>query len=227
MSTTCQAYNLGVIEYEEALLVQDQILRARLAGDAPDTILFLQHPTVFSIGTSGGEQHIITPRDILDREGITVVHSDRGGNVTVHELGQLVCYPIFNLNNIGRDLHQYVRNLEQVVIRTLSDYSIIAHRDFNHPGVWVNEEKICAVGIRVTKWITKHGFALNINNKLKYFSYVNPCGITDRGVTSMFRLLGYEIDIEATMMCVIDHFSKVFNLDVELNPVKNLGKVLC
>ena len=180
----CQAYILGVTGYNEALQLQEQLVKAHLAGEIPNTILFLQHPPVLTIGTSG-EENIIASLDKLANEGVEIIHTDRGGNITYHGPGQLVGYLIFNLNDDSKDVHQYVHNLEEVIIRMLQDYSIAAHRDSMYPGVWVGEEKICALGIRITNWVTKHGFALNINNELKYFSYINPCGITDRGVTSL------------------------------------------
>jgi len=212
----CRAYYLDVIDYGEALQLQERLVKARLAGDIPDTILFLEHPPVLTMGTSASEDNIIIQRDVLANEGVTIVSSDRGGCITAHEPGQLIGYPILNLKAKGRDLHQYIRNLEEVIIRTLCDYSIPAHRDPNHPGVWVGEEKICAIGIRVSRWVTKHGFALNINNDLKYFSCVHPCGITDKGVTSMSRLLGHEANVGNVMLRIIEHCSQVFNLKIQL-----------
>lgn len=212
----CQVYDLGIINYDEALKLQGQLVKARLANDIPDTILFCQHPPVITIGTSGGEENITVPLDLLANKGIAVVNTDRGGNVTCHELGQLVGYPIFNLQSKGKNLHQYVHNLEEVIIRTLSDYSIIAGRDYKHRGVWVDKKYICALGIRVTKWVTKHGFALNINNGLKTFSYVHPCGIVNGSVTSMSCLIGHELVIEEVMFHIIEHCSQVFNITTEL-----------
>jgi len=220
----CQAYDLGIIEYNKALQLQGRLVSARLANDIPDIILFLQHPPVLTIGVFGGEENIIVPRDVLADEGVAIVRTDRGGNITCHEPGQLVGYPIFNLNTKGRDLHQYVRNLEEVIIRTLCDYSIGAQRDSKHPGVWVGEEKICALGIRVTRWVTKHGFALNVNNELKHFSHVHPCGIANGGVTSMSRLLGHEVMIKDVMLCIVNHCTQVFNIAVELKSPKQFAK---
>ena len=220
----CQAYYLGVIEYGEALRLQERLVKARIAGDIPDTILFLQHPPVITMGTSAREENIIGPRDALKNEGLAIVYTDRGGDITVHEPGQLVCYPVFDLKTKERDLHLYVRNLEEVVIRTLSEFSIAAHRESSYPGVWVGEEKICAVGIRVSKWVTKHGFALNINNDLKYFSYVYPCGIIDKRVTSMSRLLGHKLNMENVMLRIIENCSQVFCSDIKLKSPEYLGR---
>ena len=220
----CQAYYLGVIEYGEALRLQESLVKARIAGDIPDTILFLQHPPVITMGTSAREENIIATEDSLKKEGLDIVYTDRGGDITVHEPGQLVCYPVFDLKTKERDLHLYVRNLEEVVIRTLSEFSIAAHRESSYPGVWVGEEKICAVGIRVSKWVTKHGFALNINNDLKYFSYVYPCGIIDKRVTSMSQLLGHKLNMENVMLRIIENCSQVFCSDIKLKSPEYLGR---
>ncbi len=223
-ATLCHIYNLGVIDYNKALRLQEQLVKARLADDIPDTVLFLQHPPVLAIGASGGEDNIIGDRDVLAEEGIAVVHTDRGGNITVHEPGQLVGYPIFNLDIRGKDLHQYVRNLEEVVIKTLRDFSIAAHRNSGNPGVWIGEDKVCALGIRVSRWVTKHGFALNVNNELKCFSHVHPCGVTNGRVTSMSLLTGHNVRIEDIMPHIIGHFAQVFNVTMKLEPPENLGK---
>jgi len=219
----CQAYDLGLIEYNRAIRLQGQLVKARCASKLPDTILFLQHPPVLTMGASGGEENIVVTKDVLVNGGVAIVHTDRGGNITHHGPGQLVGYPIFDLNTKGKDIHQYVRHLEEVIIRTLRDYSIAAHRDHKNPGVWVGEEKICALGIRTTRWVTKHGFALNINNELKYFSYIHPCGLTN-GVTSMSRLLGHEVRIEDVVLSIIKHCSQVFNMAIELKSPKHLGE---
>lgn len=217
-----QAYDLGIIDYARALRLQEQLVKARIADEIPDTILFLQHFPVITLGTSGKDRNILFPRDLLKNEGMALFNTDRGGDITVHEPGQLVGYPIINLTTKGRDLHQYVRNLEEVVIRTLNDYSIESHRDPEYPGVWVDSEKVCAIGIRVSKWVTKHGFALNINNDLKCFSYINPCGITDKGVTSMSRLLSSELDIKNVMLKIIEHFSQVFDVEIKIEESSGL-----
>jgi lipoic acid synthetase len=194
--------------------LQNNLVQQRLAGEIPDTLLFLQHQPVITIGAFGGEQNIKVPRDALEKEGISVIHIDRGGDVTYHGPGQLVCYPILDLKDRGRDVHQYVHDLEEVVIRTLDDYSIKAHRDTDYPGIWVGQEKICAMGIRVVHWITKHGFALNINNDLTPFSYINPCGITGRGVTSMRKLLNQKLEISNVIDSIIRHFSAILGVKV-------------
>jgi len=213
-SKGCRVFNLGTVDFAEASQLQSELIELRIAGKIPDVILFLQHSPVITIGASGGEQNIVVPQSILESKGISVVHTDRGGDITYHGPGQLVGYQILDLKIRGRDVHQYVHNLEEVVIRTLGDYSINAHRDPDYPGIWVGQEKICAMGIRVVHWITKHGFALNVNNDLTPFSYIKPCGITDRGVTSINQLLRREPKIGDVTNSIIRHFSAVFGINV-------------
>jgi lipoate-protein ligase B len=210
----CLVFNLGMVDFTEASQLQSELIEQRIAGKIADVILFLQHPPVITVGAFGGEQNIMVPRDVLEKEGISVTHTDRGGDVTYHGPGQLVVYPILDLKTRGRDLHQYVHDLEEVIISTLNDYSLKAHRDPDYPGIWVGQEKICAMGIRVIHWVTKHGFALNINNDLTPFSYINPCGITGRGVTSMKQLLGRELEIDDVTNGIIRRFSAIFGMKV-------------
>jgi len=218
----CRVYDLGLVEYTKAQQLQDKLVQERFLHNIPDVLLFLQHPPVLTIGASGGEQHITVSRDTLVKQGITVLPADRGGNITCHGPGQLVGYPIFNLSNKGRDLHQYMRNLEEIIITTLHDFSIPAHRVPGYTGVWVGEEKICAMGIKVTHWITKHGFAININNDLEHFSFIHPCGIADRGITSMSQLLGHQVMIEEVKARISHHFSVIFNLNVRQGSAEQL-----
>ena len=186
-------------------------------------VLFLQHPPVLTIGASGGEDNIIAARDTLAENGITIYHTDRGGDITCHGPGQLVGYPIFDLKTKGKDLHQYVRNLEEVIIRTLEGFSIQARRISGYTGIWVGQEKIGAIGIKVSRWITKHGFALNINNDMHHFSFIYPCGIADRGVTSMSQLLGRPVMINEVMPHMVGQFAEVFNLTIKQQPAEELA----
>jgi len=220
----CTAYNIGLVEYDTALKLQGRLVKARLSGEIADTILFLQHPPVLTIGAGGGEDNIISSRHALAEKGVAVVTTDRGGNITCHEPGQLVGYPILDLTARGKDLHKYVHDIEGVIIRTLQDYGIEAQRDSRYPGVWVGDDKVCALGIRVTRWVTKHGFALNANNDLKCFSHVHPCGIDNCGVTSVSRLLNRKVTIEDIMTHVIEHWTQVFNMTIELESSERLRK---
>jgi lipoate-protein ligase B len=223
----CRSYDLGLIDYAKALQLQSSLASARLSGKIPDVILFLQHPPVLTIGASGGEGNIIVPQDVLANEGVAVFYADRAGDITCHGPGQLVGYPIFDLKTKGRDLHQYVRNVEEVIIRALGDFSITAGRNPGQPGIWVGGEEICALGMQVSNWVTKHGFALNINNDLRHFCYINPCGSPGRGVISMSRLLGHEVIIKDVMLSIVKHSSQVFNIDIEHKCVRHLDEVLC
>lgn len=218
----CRAYDLGFVEYEKALQLQNNLVSARIAGEIPDITLFLQHPPVLTIGASGSEENIIASKELLVGE-IPVLHVDRGGDITYHGPGQLVGYLIFDLKAQGKGLHQYVRDLEEVIICTLGAFSISAHRDPQYPGVWVGQAKICALGIKVTRWVTKHGFALNVNSNLRYFSYITPCGITGRQVTSMSRLLGHDIALENVTSCLLEQCAKVFNMDIRQKSAEELN----
>ena len=218
----CQTYNLGTVEYDESLQLQNNLVSARIAGEIPDTMLFLQHFPVLTIGVSGKEEDIIVPGDLLDDEDIAVFRTDRGGGVTYHGPGQLVGYLIFDLQTKGKDIHRFVRNLEEVIIRTLDAFSIPAYVDPQYPGVWVKQAKICALGIRVTRWVTKHGFALNVNTDPRHFSFIIPCGITDRQVTSMSQLLGHDIALEDVTSCILEQCAEVFNIDIKQESVKEL-----
>jgi lipoate-protein ligase B len=222
-SEPCLIYNLGLVEYARALKLQDEIVKERIAYGGSDVVLLLQHPPVLTIGASGGERNIIVPRDTLAEHGISICRTDRGGNITYHGPGQLVVYPILDLKTRGKDLHRYVRNLEEVVIRTLSDFSLQAHRISGYAGVWVGQAEVCAIGIKVTRWITKHGLAININNDMRYFSFIHPCGIPDKEVTSMSRLLGHQVAIGDVTPHIVSHFSEVFNLTVKQQPAEEIA----
>lgn len=219
-SKDCHVLDVGTVDFAEASLLQSGLVELRIAGEIPDVLVFLEHPAVITVGAFGGEQNIVVPRSVLESKGIPVVQADRGGDVTYHGPGQLVGYPILDLRNRGRDVHRYVHDLEEVIVRTLNDYSIGAHRDPDYPGIWVGQEKVCAVGIRVVHWVTKHGFALNINNDLTPFSYITPCGIAGRGVTSMSRLLGLGLKTCEVMDSIVRHFSDVFGMNIREGVVK-------
>jgi len=220
--TLCRTYDLGTVEYDESLQLQNNLVSARIAGEIPDTMLFLQHFPVLTIGVSGKEEDIIVPGDLLDDEDIAIFYTDRGGGVTYHGPGQLVGYLIFDLQTKGKDIHRFVRNLEEVIIRTLDTFSIPAYVDPQYPGVWVEQAKICALGIRVTRWVTKHGFALNVNTDPRHFSFIIPCGITDRQVTSMSQLLGHDIALEDVTSCILEQCAEVFNIDIKQESAKEL-----
>ena len=225
--SSCKACFLGSVNYENALKLQRQLVEARLKKRVSDFLLLLEHPSAITLGKSGGESHLLVPREFLRQEGIGLFYTQRGGDVTVHSSGQLVGYPIIDLGSRNLDPHSYVDLLEETVIRTLDDFSISAQRLSGYRGVWVGGKKICALGIQMTHWVTSHGFALNVNNDLTYFSYVVPCGIGDKDVTSMSKLLGQEVAMEHVVQCLVDNFAEVFDIDyIKWEPAASLGQIL-
>lgn len=215
MTKVCLVYDLGLVDYREGLLLQEKLLNSRKSGAIADVLLLLQHPSVFTIGRSGIVENIVVPKETLVKENIPVFHTNRGGDVTYHGPGQLVSYPILNLREDGLTAHQYVWNLEEVVIRTLADFGIGGQRVLGQRGVWVGEEKVCALGLRVRGEVSMHGFALNVNTNLKYFTYIIPCGIAGVSITSVSKLLGHEVEIDEIQKSLLRHFSQVFRLTLE------------
>jgi len=211
----CVVYRLGLVGYREAYHLQRKLLRQRFDGEIKDTILLLEHLPTITIGKSGKLENVLVSQAQLAREGISLFFTDRGGDVTYHGPGQLVAYPIIDLRQRDRDVHKYVHDLEEVVIRTLNDFSIEAHRDDSHAGVWVEDEEIAAIGLSIKRWITMHGIALNVNPKLEHFSLINPCGFSDRRATSISKLLSQDVPMEEVMHRLIARFSDVFNVRIE------------
>ena len=210
---TCLVYDLGVKGYLEALELQERLAAARVAGEVDDVLLLLEHPSVFTIGRSGEVDNILAPD--LVRQNSAVFYTSRGGDITYHGPGQLVGYPILSLKASGLSVHQYVWNLEETVIITLACLGIGGHRVAGYRGVWVGEDKVCSLGIRVSHGVSQHGFALNVNTDLEYFTYIVPCGITDKGVTSVARLSGQEVEMQRVKECVIHSFSRVFEVNLK------------
>ena len=215
MTKVCLVYNLGLIDYQEAAELQERLLTSRKSGAISDVLLLLQHPPVFTIGRSGKAEDVIVSEESLARENIPIYRTSRGGEVTYHGPGQLVGYPILHLREDGLTVHQLVWNLEEVIIRTLMDFGIGSQRVPKLRGVWVGEEKICSLGLRISREVSMHGFSLNVNTDLKYFTYIVPCGISDASITSVSKLLGHEVTIEEVEEKLLQHFSQVFNLELE------------
>lgn len=212
MCGNCRVLLLGLKDYLEALSFQERIQQLRIRDEAPDTLLLLEHPPVFTIGRKGGKGDIICAPERLGEEGIKVYEVNRGGGITYHGPGQLVGYPVFDLNLRGRDVHKYVRLLEEVLIRTIGEFGIEGGRVEGFTGVWVGNEKIAAIGIAVKNWVTMHGFALNVDPDLNHFGLINPCGITNRGVTSMSKLLKRAVGLEEVTGALIWHCGSVFGV---------------
>lgn len=205
---------LGRTEYGKCWDLQKHVFALRASGDIDDTLLLTEHNHTYTIGKSGDDNHLLAREAELLAAGVTVFHNDRGGDITYHGPGQIVGYPILNLQNHYLDLHRYLRDLEEVVIGTLKDFDVVATRKPEYTGVWVDNEKICAIGVKTSKWITMHGFALNVNTDLSYFGRIIPCGIFEHGVTSLQAVLQREVEIGEVMQCLVDHFARVFGFNV-------------
>lgn len=218
MTRPLDVRRLGLVSYGEALHLQRTLVEERKADRIPDTLLLLEHPHVITLGVKGdgGRTHITATDDRLGTLGVEVFEAGRGGDVTYHGLGQIVGYPIVDLKPDRQDVHRYVRDLEEVMIRTCADFGVRAERIKGSSGTWVPSgpegalEKIGAIGVRVSRWVTSHGFAFNVNTDLSYFGLIVPCGIADRGVTSLQRILGRPLDLAAVDARLVDHFCQVF-----------------
>ncbi len=201
----------GCIPYEEAWKRQKELLEGVLHRRIPNTLVLCEHPTVITIGRTGSRRHILLPLEWLRERGISVFEVERGGDVTLHNPGQLVGYPIIRLSEYREDLHWFVRELEQCIIELLACFGIEGHRIPGLTGVWVGgDRKICAIGLHVTRWVSWHGFALNVKNRLEEFSYIVPCGIADRGVTSMERELQRTVSMEEVKARCVEIFRQHF-----------------
>jgi lipoyl(octanoyl) transferase len=207
---------LGTVEYGEALALQRALVEERKAGRIPDTLLLLQHPPVITLGVKGdgGRANIMATDDRLATLGIAVHETGRGGDVTYHGPGQVVGYPILDLKPDRCDVHRYVRDIEEVMIRACADYGVSASRIAGLTGTWVGAEKIGAIGIRISKWVTSHGFAFNVSTDLDHFRLIVPCGISDRGVTSLEKASGQRVPIAAAEDALVRHLASVFERDV-------------
>jgi len=198
--------------YAEALALQRELVEERRAGRIGYVLLLVEHPHVLTLGVrgDGGRSHILAPAERLTALEVAVHEAGRGGDITYHGPGQLVGYPIIDLKPDRCDVHRYVRDLEEVLIRVAADHGIRAGRLSGLTGVWVGGEKLAAIGVRIARWITSHGFALNVSTDLDFFKLIVPCGITDRGVTSLTALLGRPLDWRTIEDQVVDHFTEVF-----------------
>lgn len=207
--------SLGVVRYAEALALQQELVERRRRDEIPDQLLLLQHPPVITTGvrTADARSHIVASGEDLRARGVEVHEAGRGGDVTFHGPGQLVGYPILSIPPERRDLHRYVRDLEEALIRTLAAWDIEGTRIRGLTGVWVGQEKIAAIGVRVSRWITSHGFALNVATDLSHFGLIVPCGITDKGVTSMERVLGRPVPMADVEEAFVAAFCGVFGCE--------------
>lgn len=218
---------LGETDYLEALALQERLLQLRQQNKVPDIMLLLQHPPTITLGTRENRINILIPEALLEQQGVKIYKINRGGDVTYHGPGQIVGYPILNLNGYGKSVRIYVDKLEEVFIQLLrEEYGLMAGRDSKYTGVWVGDEKITAIGCAVKRWVTMHGFAFNVNTNLSHFQWINPCGITDKGVTSLQKILGQSQEMEKVYKQVITHFSRVLDCQPQLIHRQALENIL-
>jgi lipoyl(octanoyl) transferase len=202
---------LGRVPYADALVLQDRLVHDRRARRTADRLLLLEHPHVITLGTSAHPEHVLLAEDDRRLLDIELFETGRGGDVTYHGPGQLIGYPILDLKPDRCDLHRFVRDIEEALILSLDDLGVRAARTPGLTGVWVGDEKIAAIGVRVSSgWITSHGFALNVSTDLRFFDAIVPCGIRGRGVTSLARLLGNDLPLADVASCVARRFAQVF-----------------
>jgi lipoyl(octanoyl) transferase len=215
-----QVRRLGLVPYADGLELQRRLVEERKAGLIPDTLLLLQHPHVLTIGVKkDGRSHILATPDRLSSLGVDVFETGRGGDVTYHGPGQLVGYPIVDLNPDRRDVHKYVRDLEEVMIRVCAEYGLEAERSKGFSGAWIRDEKIGAIGVRISRWITSHGFAFNVSTDIDFFNLIVPCGISDRGVTSLAAKLGRIPAMAEVEDRFVEHFSAIFERTSPVNSI--------
>lgn len=207
--------SLGRTKYADAWELQRRIFTARLEHRIDDVLLLTEHDHVYTLGKAADDNHLLAKNEELSKKGVDVFWIDRGGDITYHGPGQIVGYPIIDLNQHYNDIHRYLRDIEEAIIRTLADYGIAAGREPEFTGVWVKEEKIAAIGVKVSKWVTMHGFALNVNTDLSYFDRIIPCGIFHKGVTTLRQILGTDVTLEDVHQKLMNHFATLFHWDVK------------
>jgi lipoyl(octanoyl) transferase len=222
---TLKFQDLGLIDYKQGWDYQEELfVKVQEKREEPDArkdvgfLLFCEHPHVYTLGKSGQNNNLLIGEEMLKRINATYYHINRGGDITYHGPGQLVVYPILDLEALGITLKDYIHKLEEVIIRTLDTYGLKAERLNGATGVWLDkgiagkERKICAIGVRASRYVTMHGLAFNVNTNLDYFNYINPCGFLDKGVTSMQKELGIEVDFEQLKVRVKERFAEVYSL---------------
>lgn len=207
---TIEVCHLGRTRFAEAWELQRQLFELSLRGVTGDLLLLTEHEPVYTLGKGADQNHLLASDEELSRDGTEVFRIDRGGDITYHGPGQIVGYPILNLQRHTPDIHKYLRDLEEVIIRALDRFDIQGAREDGLTGVWVHGEKIAALGVRVSKWVTMHGFALNVNTDLQRFARIIPCGIFHKGVTSMEQILGLNLPLADVEVILSESFSEVF-----------------
>jgi len=218
---TCLFARLGLTDYFEVWDVQKALAGQRGEGSVTDTLLLLEHPHTYTLGRRGKLSDVLVDEATLEEIGVKVCHVDRGGEVTYHGPGQIVGYPIVDVRPLGGPV-EYVRTLEAVLINTMTDFGLEARREDGLTGVWVGNDKIAAIGVKISQGIATHGFALNVNTNLSYFQHIVPCGIQDMVITSMERLLGRTVDLDEVAMCLVHYFGLLFRRTMEEEAVGQL-----
>jgi lipoyl(octanoyl) transferase len=208
----CELHDLGRLEYARALALQTSLVERRKRGEIPDQLLIVEHPHVVTMGRNGHLENVLASPEILQRAGIELHYTDRGGDVTYHGPGQIVGYPIFDLREWKRDVAAYLRALEQVLIEALAGFGLVGERSPGATGVWVEGAKVAAIGVHISRWVTSHGFALNLDTDLSYFQYIVPCGLT-RPVTSL-RALGCTASRAEVAAGIGGAFARVFGREI-------------
>ncbi|MDE0159786.1 MAG: lipoyl(octanoyl) transferase LipB [Candidatus Dadabacteria bacterium] len=213
--STLDIYELGTVPYEKALEYQENLLAKRIAEEIQDSLILLEHPPTITTGRKGNTENLLVREEYLKKHGISFVHASRGGDITFHGPGQIVGYPILNLKNHEMDIRRHLRSIEEVIIRTLGDFEIEGRRIDGVTGVWVKRSKIASIGIAIRKWVTYHGFALNVTTNLDYFELILSCGITDVRITSIGSWLGNEgsIRMDDVTQSVIKNFMGIFGFE--------------
>jgi lipoyl(octanoyl) transferase len=214
----CQIIDLGRIGYAEASALQKRIVAARKADAIADVLLVCEHPHVITLGRNGKRENLLASEHVLRQKGVELHASDRGGDITYHGPGQIVGYPILNLSAIRRDVVWYVRMLEEAMIRATAEFGVVAERVAGKTGIWVQagdtEEKLAAIGVHISRWITSHGFAYNVSTDLRFFDLIVPCGIAERKATSLEKLLGRGVEVSEATPRITRHLGEVFGLEM-------------
>jgi len=217
--SSCTVIDLGLIGYAAAWQLQKRVVAARKARVIEDVLLFCEHPHVITLGRNGKRANLLASENVLRQKGIEYFESSRGGDITYHGPGQIVGYPILNLGAIKRDVVWYVRMLEEAMIRATSEFGITARREIGKTGIWVGEgsaaEKLAAIGVHISRWVTSHGFAYNVATDLRYFDLIVPCGIVERKATSLEKLLERQLRLEDGKRPLAKHFGEVFQLEMK------------
>ena len=214
MRPPLEVRRLGTVRYSDAVELQRTLVAERQRGLIADQLLLLEHPSVITRGVRAGADNVLASAAVLRRRGVEIHDARRGGDVTYHGPGQLVGYPIVSLKPDRCDVHRYVRDLEEVLIRAVAELGVRATRIPGLTGVWVGNDKLAAIGVRLSRWVTSHGFALNVTTDLDDFALIRPCGLAERGVTSLARLTGAEMPAAAVADCVAKRFAEVFERDI-------------